>query len=194
MYRFHPSIKWDGGYPKQNQIVEQVTQLWLRYGLDERTKFDTRVTSISKDKQGRWIVNNPSNGRFDGVIVAVGTCGDPKVPHLPDQEKFNGDIFHSSKLDGKEARGKKVLIVGGGASAVEALQWAVDTGAAHISVLARSEKWYFLFTPAIPRHPTQLTLFSSAWVHSEDAASAPDCALHFVCAGSRSQYVLEHIG
>jgi hypothetical protein len=28
-------------------------------------------------------------------------------------EKFHGDIFHSSRLDGKEAKGKKVLIVGG---------------------------------------------------------------------------------
>jgi cation diffusion facilitator CzcD-associated flavoprotein CzcO len=113
-----------------------------RYGLDERTKFDTRVTSISKHNQGRWIVNDPSNGRFDGIIAAVGTCGDPKMPHLPDQEKFQGEIFHSSKLDGKDAKGKRVLIIGGGASAVEALEWAVDTKADHISVLARSEKWY----------------------------------------------------
>jgi cation diffusion facilitator CzcD-associated flavoprotein CzcO len=141
MYRFHPSIRWDGGYPKQNQIVEQITQLWSRYGLDERTKFDTRVTSISKDNQGRWIVNDPSSGRFDGIIAAVGTCGDPKVPHLPDQEKFHGEVFHSSKLDGKDAKGKRVIIVGGGASAVEAMQWAFDTEADHISVLARSEKW-----------------------------------------------------
>lgn len=141
MYRFHPSIKWDGGYPKQNQIVGQIEQLWTRYGLDERTKFDTKVDSVYKDNKGRWIVNNPSNGRFDGVIAAVGTCGDPKIPHLPDQEKFHGEIFHSSRLDGKDAKGKKVLIVGGGASAVEAMQWAVDTKAEHISVLARSEKW-----------------------------------------------------
>jgi cation diffusion facilitator CzcD-associated flavoprotein CzcO len=27
MYRFHPSLKWDRGYPKQNHIVEQITQL-----------------------------------------------------------------------------------------------------------------------------------------------------------------------
>ena len=138
MYRFHPSVKWEGGYPKQNQIVDQITQLWHRYALDKHTKFDTRVTSVSKDKQGRWIINDPSNGRFDGIIAAVGTCGDPKMPRLPDQEKFHRDIFHSSRLDGKEAKGKKVLIVGGGASAVEAVEWAVKTQAEHISVLARS--------------------------------------------------------
>jgi cation diffusion facilitator CzcD-associated flavoprotein CzcO len=145
MYRFHPSTKWDGGYPKRNQIVEQIAQLWSRYGLNERTKFNTRVRSISKDNQGRWVVNNSSNSRFDGIIAVVGTCGDPKVPLLPDHEKFHGYIFHSSNLDGKDAKGKKVLIVGGGASAIEALQWAIDTEAKRISVLGRSEKWYVIF-------------------------------------------------
>lgn len=75
MYRFHPSIKWEEGYPKQNQIVDQVRQLWQRYGLDEKTKFNTRVEKIYKDRLGRWIINDSSLGRFDGVIPAIGTCG-----------------------------------------------------------------------------------------------------------------------
>ncbi|KAJ4564104.1 hypothetical protein HRR88_005606 [Exophiala dermatitidis] len=141
MYRFHPSIKWDEGYPKQNQIVGQIRQLWHRYHLEEKTKFNTRVEKIYKDKLGRWILNDVSNGRFDGIIPAIGTCGDPKMPHLPGQEKFKGEIYHSSELDKKDAEGKRVLIVGGGASAVEALEWAVNTGAADIKVLARSDKW-----------------------------------------------------
>lgn len=141
MYRFHPSIKWDSGYPKQNQIVEEVRQLSHRYDLDERTKFNTRVEKIYKDKQGRWIINDPSNGRFDGIIPAIGTCGEPKMARLHGQEDFKGEIYHSSQLDNKDAKGKRVLIVGGGASAVEALEWAVNTGAAEIKVLARSDKW-----------------------------------------------------
>ena len=111
MYRFHPSIRWSAGYPDRQQIVSQITQLWKRYNLQERTKFDTRVTSVSQDSQGRWLINDPSNGRFDGVIAAVGSCGDPKMPHMPDQEKFTGEIYHSSKLDGKSAQGKKVPAV-----------------------------------------------------------------------------------
>lgn len=141
MYRFHPSVKWSAGYPDRQQIVSQITQLWKRYGLQERTKFNTTVTSVTQDKEGRWIVNDPSNGRFDGVMAAVGSCGDPKIPHMPGQENFKGEIYHSSKLDGKTAQGKKVLIIGGGASAVEALEFVVHTGAKSTSVLARSEKW-----------------------------------------------------
>lgn len=76
MYRFHPSVKWSEGYPDRQQIVSQITQLWKRYGLQERTKFNTPVTSVTQDQQGRWIINNPSNGRFDGVIPAIGSCGE----------------------------------------------------------------------------------------------------------------------
>ena len=141
MYRFHPSVRWSTGYPDRQQIVSQITQLWQRYGLRERTKFNTRVTSVTQDKQGLWVINDDSNGRFDGVMAAVGSCGDPKMPRMPGQESFKGEIYHSSRLDGKTAQDKKVLIIGGGASAVEALEFVVHTGAKTTSVLARSEKW-----------------------------------------------------
>ncbi|KAL9118873.1 MAG: hypothetical protein Q9187_004573 [Circinaria calcarea] len=141
MYRFHPSVRWGSGYPDRQQIVSQIRQLWKRYGLEDKTRFNTPVTSVTQDSQGRWIINNPSLGRFDGVIAAVGTCGAPKMPHIPDQEKFKGEIFHSSQLDGKTAEGKRVLIVGGGASAVEGLEFAMHTRAASTKVLARSDKW-----------------------------------------------------
>lgn len=141
MYRFHPSVKWSSGYPDRQQIVSQIVQLWKKYGLQERTKFNTRVTSVTQDSLGRWIINDPSNGRFDGVMAAVGSCGEPKMPHIPGQETFKGEVYHSSRLDGKTAEGKKVLVIGGGASAVEALEFVVHTGAKSTSVLARSEKW-----------------------------------------------------
>lgn len=141
MYRFHPSVKWSTGYPNREQIVAQVRQLWKRYGLESRTKFNTKVTSVTQDRQGRWIINDPSNGRYDGVIPAVGSCGDVKMPHMPNQEVFKGEIYHSSQLDGKTAEDKRVLIIGGGASAVEALEFVVHTNAKLTSVLARSDKW-----------------------------------------------------
>ncbi|MCJ1313832.1 hypothetical protein MMC25_007512 [Agyrium rufum] len=143
MYRFHPSVRWNAGYPDRQSIVAQITQLWERYGLESRTKFDTRVSSVSRDSKRRWIINGDANtyGTFEGVIAAIGSCGEPKMPHIQDQEKFRGEIHHSSRLDGKTAQGKKVLIVGGGASAVEGLEFVVHTHAHKTSVLARSEKW-----------------------------------------------------
>lgn len=116
MYRFHPKVYWREGYPTRNEIVEQVQDLWHTYHLEEKTQFGIKVEKVYKDDQGRWIVNNPSYGRFDGIIAAVGTCGGPKTPHIPGQDKFKGEIIHSSQLDGKNAKDKKVLIIGGGFS------------------------------------------------------------------------------
>lgn len=147
MYRFHPSVHWNKGYPDRKQIVEQIEKLWKRYGLEKKTKFDTKVEKVYKNKQGRWIVNNESHGNFDGIIAAVGTCGDPKMAHIKGQEKFEGDIYHSSELDGKDAKGKKVLVIGGGASAIEALEFATHGDANKTYILSRSEKWI------IPRNP-----------------------------------------
>lgn len=154
MYRFHPSVTWSGGYPNRQQIVSQITELWKRYGLDSKTKFDTRVEKVYKDEKRRWIINDASNGRFDGIIAAVGTCGDAKIPHIPGMDKFNGEIYHSSDLTGKQARGKKMIVIGGGASAVEALEFAGHEEADKACILARSDKWI------IPRNPVVDVLLS----------------------------------
>ncbi len=117
-----------------------------------------------KNSQGRWVINDPSNGSFDGIIAAVGTCGDPKMVHIPGQDEFKGGIYHSSDLDGREAKGKKVIIIGGGASAVEALEFVVSEKAAEASVLARVR---FNLKPLLPpwlrsfRTGPELTKFSS---------------------------------
>ncbi|KAK2787570.1 hypothetical protein FQN53_005019 [Emmonsiellopsis sp. PD_33] len=143
MFRFHPSVKWDSAYPTQAKIKQQIIDLWKRYGLEERTHFNTLVKSVEKNNDGKWAINNKEAryGTFDGVIAAVGSCGDPQMPTLPHQDRFKGHIYHSSNLDGKNAKGKKVIVVGGGASAIEALEYAVNSGAAQIDVLSRSDKW-----------------------------------------------------
>ncbi|KAK4134668.1 FAD/NAD(P)-binding domain-containing protein [Trichocladium antarcticum] len=148
MYRFHPSVQWARGYPDRAQILSEVRQLWQRYGLDTRTRFHTQVERVYQDNRGRWIVNDASLGRFDGVITAVGTCGAPRLPAMPGMDRYQGAIHHSSRLTGAcAARDKTVVVIGGGASAVEALEFAHDEGARKVCILARSDKWI------IPRSP-----------------------------------------
>lgn len=58
--------------------MSQLRQLWERYNLEEKTRFNTKIDKVYQDEKGRWVLNDPSNGRFDGLVAAVGTCGDPK--------------------------------------------------------------------------------------------------------------------
>ncbi|KAF2153990.1 FAD/NAD(P)-binding domain-containing protein [Myriangium duriaei CBS 260.36] len=141
MYRFFPTVFWNKGYPNRKEIVDQVKKVWETYDLESRTKFNFKVNKIKSDGHGRWYVNDKTNGRFDGVIAAIGSCGDAKMPHLPGQEKFKGEIYHSSELDGKHVKGKDVLIIGGGASAIEAMEFVAKNDVNKVKILARSEKW-----------------------------------------------------
>lgn len=89
MYRFHPSVQWHQGYPNRQEIVAQVRRLFREYGLEKRTRFNTTVERVYRDK-GCWVVNDASQGRFDGVIAAVGTCGKPKMARVQGMDEFGG--------------------------------------------------------------------------------------------------------
>ena len=56
------------------------------------------------------------------IINATGTWTRPFVPHYPGQASFRGEQLHTVAYPGAEHfRGKRVLVVGGGASAVQFL-------------------------------------------------------------------------
>ena len=62
------------------------------------------------------------------IVNATGTWSRPFVPFSPGQETFRGEQFHTVDFPGAEhVRGKRVLMVGGGASAVQFLG-AIHTG------------------------------------------------------------------
>ncbi|MGH3346701.1 MAG: NAD(P)-binding domain-containing protein [Nocardioides sp.] len=56
------------------------------------------------------------------LVNATGTWSSPFIPHYPGMETFRGEQLHASGYPGAEAlAGKRVLVVGGGASAVQLL-------------------------------------------------------------------------
>lgn len=64
------------------------------------------------------------------------------MPKMAGSKKFKGLLVHSSKLDDVELTGKRVAIVGSGASAVEAAELAVNKSAQSATILARHDKWF----------------------------------------------------
>ena len=162
MYRFYPTVKWHKRYPGKARILEEIHKLWLRYGLQSYTSFETPVTSVTR-ANSKWIINEDAAryGYFDGVIPAIGTCGELKMPSLPDLETFAGQYCHSSQMDKVKVQDKDVILIGGGASAIEVVEHAVAMGARSISIVSRvsailSRAWPFiiedrLLSPFFPR-------------------------------------------
>ncbi|KAM0746939.1 FAD/NAD(P)-binding domain-containing protein [Meredithblackwellia eburnea MCA 4105] len=151
LYRFFPSVKWSRGFPHRDEIVQQIQKVWKAYDLDKCTKFKTKVEKISRHHElstkpsegghGRWVVNDGQDGIFDAVLLAVGTCGKPKMVEFKNQSSFHGHVLHSSQLDNADLEGKKVVIIGSGASGVEAAELCVEKNAKLAVVLARDDKW-----------------------------------------------------
>lgn len=80
--------------------------------------------------------------RFDFVVVATGMYGRPNMPRTRGREDFEGEVLHSSDFKNREAAcGKRVVVVGGGKSAIDCAVASVKGGAEHVTLLYREAHW-----------------------------------------------------
>ncbi|MDQ0612585.1 cation diffusion facilitator CzcD-associated flavoprotein CzcO [Microbacterium sp. W4I4] len=84
-----------------------------------------RPVSVSRvsDEGGSLVVHaDAGRWRTRTLVNATGTWTSPFLPHYPGMETFLGEQLHTIDYPGPEHfRGKRVLVVGGGASAVQFL-------------------------------------------------------------------------
>ncbi|HSG48573.1 MAG TPA: NAD(P)-binding domain-containing protein [Longimicrobiales bacterium] len=135
-------------YPRHDQILAYVRDYARRHGLEDHATFGMRVTRARPVEGGgapgdgtlsswevEWVPVDPdaptpdaaadqgpapavSAGRFSALVVAGGVTWHPNVPEIPGA--FTGEIRHSvTYRTPDEFRGRRVLIVGGGNSAVD---------------------------------------------------------------------------
>ena len=97
-------------------------QVTTRYGLRPYLRFGHEVTGARWDAGGgRWQVTT-TRGTFAGPLPhrRVGSLVEPSLPDIPGIESFQGTIMHSARWDhGWQAAGRRVAVVGTGASAIQ---------------------------------------------------------------------------
>jgi len=81
-----------------------------------------RVTRVT-DEAGLLVVHSDAGTwRAPTIVNATGTWERPFVPHYPGADDFGGEQLHSSRYPGADHfTGRRVIVVGGGASAVQLL-------------------------------------------------------------------------
>jgi cation diffusion facilitator CzcD-associated flavoprotein CzcO len=117
-------------YPSRAQVVEYLERYAARFRLEPR--FGEDVTQASRDGAGWTVRTRERELRARALVVATGYNRVPKVPEWPGQERFRGQILHSSAYrSGASLRGRRALVVGignsGGEIALDLWEQGVET-------------------------------------------------------------------
>ncbi|KAL9113244.1 MAG: hypothetical protein Q9227_002579 [Pyrenula ochraceoflavens] len=96
-------------------------------GISKHCVFDTWVKQANWDeKEGVWEVEASGGRKWKArfLLPCVGYAAKPNIPHWKGLDSFNGIVTHTAKWpkNGIDLRGKRVAVVGTGASGVQVIQ------------------------------------------------------------------------
>ncbi|MCZ7685456.1 MAG: NAD(P)-binding domain-containing protein [Sandaracinaceae bacterium] len=139
--------------PRHDQIAAYFESYVDRFGFRDRIELERSVEHVARTVDG-WLVtlDGGEERRFDAVVVANGHHWDPRWPEPRFPGRFGGVEMHShAYLDPEPFRGRRVVVVGMGNSAMDI---AVESSevAARTFLAARRGAWilpkYFFGRPA----------------------------------------------
>ncbi|GAA1711833.1 flavin-containing monooxygenase [Fodinicola feengrottensis] len=176
-YSFDQKSDWTRLFAPQPEILAYLHDVARRRGLTDRTRFGTQVARADWDEAAaRWevITTAGEHYRTRFLVTAVGALHHPVVPKLPGAETFAGPAFHSANWDHDlDLTGKRVAVIGTGASAIQFVPAIVDKVEA-MAVFQRTAPWILpkADRPTEPRHRlyrwyVRKRLF---WIHENRAA------------------------
>ncbi|MDV6245222.1 NAD(P)/FAD-dependent oxidoreductase [Rhodococcus opacus] len=139
---------WNTHFELRNELQEYFGRVLKDVGGNERVRYSTEVLAATYDETSRaWSVDvrNPDGSietlRSNVVISAVGVLNRPVTPNLPGMDTFRGTSFHSADWpEGLDLDGKRVAIVGTGASSMQ-ITPAIADRVEHLTVFQRSPQW-----------------------------------------------------
>jgi cation diffusion facilitator CzcD-associated flavoprotein CzcO len=122
--------RWPRTYSGQADILDYIRTTAARAGLTDLVRTGQHVTSLAyDDARSTWSVRTATGSTYDAEVVinALGQLSNPIVPDLPGRDSFAGDTFHSASWrHDVDLTGKRVAVVGTGASAIQFVPGIVD--------------------------------------------------------------------
>ena len=141
---FAPNPNWSRAFATQPEILAYVEDCYDR--LDVRRKVQTGVSIAGAewhDDEHLWRVHAADGRRFEApmLVSAVGMFNTPQIPDIDGRDDFAGASFHSARWDhDHELTGRRVAIVGTGASAIQVVPAIADI-ADRVDVYQRTAPW-----------------------------------------------------
>jgi cation diffusion facilitator CzcD-associated flavoprotein CzcO len=156
---FAPNPNWSRTYARQPEILAYLEAVADDFDLRGDLRLNTTV------RQARWLgdrwelmVESDSGTAImhaDVVVSAVGLFGAPRLPEIDGLTDFAGPLVHTARWDHSiDWSGKRVAVIGTGASGVQAIPELAEVAAA-VTVFQRTPPW---MVPKDDRHFTTAEL------------------------------------
>ena len=152
-YRFKP---WVGPPIATAQAIrDYLDEVIAENDLDGAIRYRTRIKRCSWDSAERkWTVETTGPDGAPGMTYRCNflwMCqgyydhDNPYLPDWPGKEDFGGQLIHAQKWhDGVDYKGKRVVVIGSGATAATVIPAMADE-AAHVTMLQRSPTYFFCY-------------------------------------------------
>lgn len=155
-YSFAPNPDWSRAYSGSKEILGYIHHLVAHYQLEELIRFGQNVTGMAFDAHaGLWRIETSHGERHlaRAVVMAPGPLSNASLPKMPGIDAFKGKMIHSAIWDHDyDFSGKRVAVIGTGASGVQIIPELVKT-AAKVTVFQRTPGWVM---PRVDFAPTAL--------------------------------------
>ncbi|WP_069164268.1 flavin-containing monooxygenase [Nocardia altamirensis] len=142
-YSFALNPNWSRSFSRQGEIQQYIQAVADKYQVRDKHLFDCDVTSARwNDTAAHWEIES-SKGSFtaDTVVSAIGALCEPALPDIKGINDFQGEIFHSARWNhDADLAGKRVAIIGTGASAIQIVP-AIADKVASLDVYQRTAPW-----------------------------------------------------
>ena len=143
-FSFEPNPDWSQMWAQQPEIKSYLDGLGEKYRLEENIRFGVEcVGGYWDEAQLQWHIRTADGDEYIAqfLVSGIGALHIPNVPELNGIDSFAGETFHSARWNHDvDLTGKKVAVIGTGASAVQFVPRIVDT-VGELQLYQRTPAW-----------------------------------------------------
>jgi cation diffusion facilitator CzcD-associated flavoprotein CzcO len=144
-FSFAQRRDWSRLCSPQAEIHEYLREVARAHDVERHVHYKRTVAACTWEAgRALWLVDTEQGERFeaDALVLATGQLHQPSYPQLEGIESFAGHSFHSAQWDHDyPLEGKRVAVVGTGASAVQFVPELAER-AAQLTVFQRTGNWF----------------------------------------------------
>jgi cation diffusion facilitator CzcD-associated flavoprotein CzcO len=148
-FSFEPNPNWSYFFGRQPEIGAYLEHCTDKYDIRRHVQFNSTVTELKwLEDRKVWEITIESNeekkqvyARF--VMAGYGPLSNASFPtDIPGIDKFEGQMCHTAEWDNSlDFKGKRVAVVGTGASAIQAVPEIQKSGVEQLYVFQRTPAW-----------------------------------------------------